>query len=79
MITRPPTHHGVPFRTSTHSTDDCVAVAVPFRTSTYSNNDCVAVAVAPATVALADTKTRHAEVVEVALAAWVAFIEHIRH
>jgi hypothetical protein len=69
----------MPFRTSTHSTDDCVAVAVPFRTSTYSNNDCVAVAAAPATVALADTKTRHAEVVEVAPAAWEAFIEHIRH
>jgi hypothetical protein len=78
MTTHPPTHHGMPFRTSTHSTDDCVAVAVPFRTSTYSANDCVAVAAAPATVAVADTKTRHAEVIEMPPAAWVTFVEHLK-
>jgi hypothetical protein len=27
MTTHPSTHHGIPFRTSTHSTSDCVAVA----------------------------------------------------
>jgi hypothetical protein len=77
-MTNPPTHHGVPFRTSRHSANDCVAVAVPFRTSSHSNNDCVAVATTPTTVAVADTKTRHADVVQVAPAAWEAFIQHVR-
>lgn len=61
MTTQPPTHHGVPFRVSSHS-----------------NNDCVAVATAQPVVAVADTKDRHAEVVEVSAAAWAAFVQHIR-
>ncbi|MGP4112781.1 DUF397 domain-containing protein [Streptomyces sp. 4N509B] len=78
MTTHVPTHHGVPFRTSTMSNDDCVAVAAAFTTSSYSINDCVAVAAVPPVVAVADTKTGHAPVVEVAPAAWKTFVAHLR-
>jgi hypothetical protein len=56
-----PTHHGIPFRTSTYSTSDCVAVATT-----------------PATVAVADTKTRHAAAIEVPATAWTTFLEHMK-
>lgn len=61
MTTHPPTHHGVPFRVSSHS-----------------NNDCVAVAAAHPVVAVADSKDRCTEVVEVSAAAWTAFVQHVR-